>query len=136
MNAKIFDVFGIGNPIIDFLVRVNEEEFRQCNLKKGMCHIMEENEIEPLFESIKGRDIVKRPGDATANTLNTIAQLGGNVVYTGKIGNDEYGTYYEKEIVRAGIKSNIKKGDKRTGRVIVFVTPDAERTFAVNLGAA
>jgi len=135
-DEKIFDVFGIGNPLIDFVVKISENEFMEFNLKKGACHIMEEEELEEFFEKIKKYGIIKNMGDATANTLNTIAQLGGNVVYAGKVGKDEHGLYYEKELMKAGVKTNIKKHHKRTGRVIALVTEDAERTFVVNLGAA
>jgi len=135
-EKKIFDVFGIGNPLVDFIIKINNKEFMEFNLKKGACHIMEQEELENFFNKLKRYELIKEMGDATANTLVTIAQLGGNVVYAGKIGNDEHGIYYEKELIKAGVKSNIKKHTKKTGRVIAFVTEDKERTFVVDLGAS
>jgi len=133
---KKYDVFGIGNPLIDFLVQIDEDEFLNFNLAKGTCTVMEEDEIEKISSQLEKYEFTKSPGDATANTITTLGKLGANVVYAGKVGNDEYGLYYEQDLIASKVKPNLNKHAKKTGKAIALVTPDTERTFAVNLGAA
>ncbi len=77
------------------------------------------------------------PAGGTTNTLMGIANLGGKCVLCGKIGKDSHGDFYEEIITKDNIKSNLARCEKHaTGRFLNFITPDAERTFAVNLGAA
>ncbi len=130
-----YDIFGIGSALMDFLVEVDDNELLEIDLKKGQFHLIDEQRSKLLLERIKKYEIKTAPGGSSANTLYGAAILGSNVVFCGKVGKDEHGSIYEEKMISNGIKTNISKSDKITGHAITFITPDTERTFAVNLGA-
>lgn len=136
MIMKEFDVFGIGNALMDVLVQVDDNHLAEFNLKKGTFHLFENDEVEKILEKLKGRELKLIPAGGVCNTLMGIANLGGKCVLCGKIGKDDHGDVYEKIITEDKIKSGLARCVvNSTGRVINLITPDAERTFAVNLGA-
>ncbi len=130
-----YDVMGIGNPLVDMLLRVNDNFFMELNMKKGTTHFLSEEELKKVQENIKDHEIKIAPGDSTANTLAGIANLGGKVVFSGKVGEDEHGGYYEETLDKASVSHRLAKIPGITGKCISFITPDTERTFAVHLGA-
>jgi sugar/nucleoside kinase (ribokinase family) len=134
-----YDVFGIGNALMDFLVEIREDEFVKLDLKKGQFHMIDAERSKKILKMIEEQEkkITLVPGGSAANTLHGIALLGGNVVFCGKVGKDKHGDIYEQKIMQNGVKSNISRCDKSmTGHAITFVTPEGERTFAVHLGAS
>lgn len=133
---KKYDVVGIGNALMDFLVEIEDNELLELDLKKGEFRLFEENESKKLLERIRKYRVKVAPGGSSANTLAGIANFGGKVVFCGAIGNDEHGNIYEEKIVKDGVVSRLSKVDKITGHAITFITPDSQRTFAVHLGAA
>ncbi|MEA3514412.1 MAG: adenosine kinase [Nanoarchaeota archaeon] len=133
---KRYDVFGIGNAIMDFLVEVEPDVLIKCNMEKGQCRGVDDEELQNIFKSI-GEDNFKRiPGGSAANILSGIAKMGGKVVFCGKIGSGEQGLYYEQTMFMGGVKPRLSKTNLKTGKAITFITPDSERSFAANLGAA
>jgi sugar/nucleoside kinase (ribokinase family) len=132
-----YDVFGIGSAIMDFLIQVHPNELLELDLKKGHFHLVDETKSKSVLDSIKKSEMKIAPGGSCANSLFGIAQLGGSVVFCGKVGKDEHGMIYEQQMVDCGVKSCIGKIDThKTGHAITFITPDTERTFVVHLGAS
>lgn len=130
------DVVGIGNPLVDMIIKVNENTLMELNLEKGNMHLVSEEQLINIQEKIKEFDVKIAPGDSTANTLAGIANLGGNVVFCGKVGEDEHAMYYEQTLDKASMAHRLAKVQGITGKAISFITPDSERTFAVHLGVA
>lgn len=131
------DVFGIGNAIMDLFVQVSPNELIELDLKKGQFQLIDQEQSKKILEKVKKMDIKTTRAGSSANVLYNIALLGGKVVFCGKVGNDEHGDIYEQEFTRENSRSAISRADDyQTGHAITFITPDAERTFAVHLGAA
>ncbi|MBW2992669.1 adenosine kinase [Candidatus Woesearchaeota archaeon] len=130
-----YDVIGIGNALMDILVNVGHEQLLEMNLKKGVMTVFDAKEIEEIEKKLGGY-VKIAPGGSVANTMHGIAQLGGKVIFIGKVGHDEHGAIYEQKMVESGVKSKIVKKKGTTGKVITFITPDTERTFATHLGIA
>ncbi len=135
MNTK-YDIFGIGNALIDFLIEVNDDELLEFNLRKGQFHLINEENSKKLLTKIENYKVKISPGGSSANTLYGIAMLGGNVAFCGKIGRDNYGDIFKEKMFNSGVKPKLVRSEKVTGYAITFITPDSERTFAVYLGAA
>lgn len=129
------DVFGIGNPLIDMLIKTDDKLLEELKIEKGNNKLINDKELKELLKKIKHLDIKISPGDSTANTLAGVAFLGGKSIFSGKIGDDEHGLYYEETLTKSNVKSSLRKHDKITGKCITFITPDSERTFMVHLGA-
>jgi len=136
MNKK-YDVIGFGNTIMDFLVEVEDKTLLEFNLKKGEMHLVDETKAKDVLKILENKnttiDIV--PGGSSANTLRGLALLGASVIFCGRVGNDQHGDWYIEALKDHKVITNMKKHPGITGHAIGFITPDAQRTFSVHLGA-
>jgi sugar/nucleoside kinase (ribokinase family) len=132
-----YDVIGIGSPLLDFIVEVDEGILGEMNLEKGQFRLIDEKESKEILKKLEKHDIKTAPGGSSANTLAGISILGGSSILLGMIGKDKHGDIYEQKTVEHGIISKLSKHeDEITGHAITFITPDSERSFATHLGAA
>jgi len=137
MQKKKYDVVGIGSPLLDFIVKVDDRILAEMNLNKGEMHLIEADKSKEILKKLGKHKVTTAPGGSAANTLAGISVLGGNAAFFGKIGNDEHGDMYEQMTKNSGVYSRLgKKNGKVTGHAITFISPDSERTFATHLGAA
>jgi len=134
---KKYDVVGIGNALMDFIVEVDEGILAEMDLKKGQFRLIDEKESKEILKKLEKYEVKTAPGGSSANTLAGVSVLGGNAVILGKIGKDKHGDIYEQKTIDSGVNSKLSRHDKAiTGHSITFITPDSERTFATHLGAA
>lgn len=131
-----YDVFGLGNPFMDILIKVNDEELIKHKLEKGAIRFVDEKEIIRVQNTIVDNIVSYEPGGSVANTMSIIANFGGKSFFTGKAGKDELAIKYLKAMLDSGIITELAKSDLMTARALTFVTPDSERTFLDYLGAA
>ena len=136
-SAKLFDVAGIGSPLLDFIFEVHDGVLAEIDLKKGEMHLIDEEQSGKILKMMHSYTIQTAPGGSSANTLAGVCSLGGTAVMLGTVGDDEHGDIYEQKTVEHGVVSRLSVDDTRsTGHAITFITPDSERTFATHLGAA
>jgi len=133
MNKKIL---GIGNAIVDVLVKVDEEFLIKNNLVKGTMKLINKSEFEKIKKNIKIEKIMA--GGSVANTMAGIAYLGGNPSFIGKINSDKFGDLYKKSLEDINVKFPYLKKDESlpTGASIILITPDTERTMCTYLGVS
>ncbi len=132
-----YDVFGIGNALMDFLIQVHPNELVDLDLNKGEVHFVDKSHSDKILDKLKHYDMKIAPGGSIANALYGVALIGGNVVFCGTVGKDEHGAIYEQKLTSPNLKAALRAVDThKTGHAITFITPDAERTFAVHLGAS
>jgi fructokinase len=127
-------ILGIGNALVDILVKVDDEFLVKKNLIKGTMKLINKFEFDDLKNNIK---IIKTvAGGSVANTMSGIAYLEGSPSFIGKINSDYFGEIYIKSLEDINVKfSYIKKNeDLSTGASIIFITPDSERTMCTYLG--
>lgn len=134
---KKFHVYGIGNALLDLDFEVTAESLTRLKIDKGVMTLIDEDRHHYLLEELDGIKHVKASGGSAANTLYTLQQLGAKTYYSCKIGNDEAGDYFHRDLVMQGIETNIHELPREgvTGKCIVLVTPDADRTMNTYLGA-
>ncbi len=130
-------VLGLGNALTDVLLQVSEDDLRELGLPKGSMNLISMEQAEQIqfrFAHVRKRMVA---GGSTSNAITTIAQLGGNAAFIGKIGNDEVGDFYREDMLKSNVKPMLLTSkQKMSGCSIVLITPDGERTFATYLGAA
>lgn len=131
-----YDVIGIGNALMDILVNIGHDQLLEMNMKKGTMELVDVEQIKEIEEKVAKEGIKIAPGGSVANTIYGISQLGGSVIFMGKVGHDEHGAIYEQKMIEGGVGSRIVKKEGNTGRVVTMITPDTERTFATHLGIA
>jgi sugar/nucleoside kinase (ribokinase family) len=131
-------ILGIGSALVDILSQIpNEQVLKELNLPKGSMTYVNTTDIVKIGDHIHQMFGSQRAsGGSTANTMCGLARLGGETGFLSKIGKDEVGEFFKKQMIDCHVKPQLLTSDTPSGRVIAMVTPDCERTFATCLGAA
>ncbi len=131
-------ILGIGNALTDILaVLPNDELLKTYRIPKGSMQHVDEATGDKIWKNLKKMGVQYVPGGSAANTITGTAIFGMPSGFIGKVGDDELGSLFKTGQEAHGIKPTLLKGDAASGRAMVFITaPNAERTFAVYLGAA
>lgn len=132
------DIVGIGNALVDQEFEVTDEFLQQHRIEKGLMTLIEDEDQERLIQLLSHQGELKKQsgGGSAANSLVGFAQFGGKAFYCCKVADDQAGQFYCDDLERIGITTSIghKKHEGKTGRCLVMVTPDAERTMRTYLG--
>jgi len=130
-------IIGLGNALVDIIVFIeNDSLLETLELPKGsmtLVDIQKSTDIRKAFEHL---DFSIASGGSAANTIHGIAKLGIDTSYIGKIGEDDYGTIFRKDLLESNINPILLPSNTHTGRAVALISPDRERTFATHLGAA
>ncbi|MDD5391673.1 MAG: adenosine kinase [Thiothrix sp.] len=135
-----YDVYGIGNALVDKEFEVTEEFLAAHGIQKGMMTLIDEPTQQRLLSGlIETFGLKKRAsGGSAANSIVAVSQFGGKTFYACKVANDESGEFYMHDLHAAGVKTGLDQvrsnADGVTGKCMVMVTPDAERTMNTFLG--
>lgn len=134
---KEYDVIGIGNPLLDIIIEVDDGVLHEHGLQKGGMRGVDNREGKKIIESLDAYTKASVSGGSAANTVAGVALLGGKSLFVGVIGDDEHGTMYERDMRAGGVDTNLHRHEsEHTGYAITLVTRDGERSFVVFLGAA
>ncbi len=142
-SAESLDVVAIGSPLVDVLTEVSDDHLRRVDLVKGSMTLVDLARAAALYEGIG--DASRVSGGSAANTAAGVAALGGTVGFLGKVAADELGEVFVRDITSLGVvlgrmdlaPAPVEVSDDRaTGRCLVYVTADGERTMATHLGVA
>ena len=131
-------ILGIGSALVDILSQIpNEQVLQELNLPKGGMTYVNTSDIIKIGDYIHQKFGSQRAsGGSTANTMCGLSQLGIETGFLSKIGKDEVGEFFKKQMIDCNVEPQLLTTDTPSGRVIAMVTPDGERTFATCLGAA
>ncbi len=132
-----FDVYAIGNALLDIDFEISDATLERLNIAKGVMTLIDEETHHRLLEELDGVKHLKTCGGSAANTIFTLQQLGAKTFYSCKVGTDEAGDFFYRDLIVHGIQTNLHEGHRggTTGKCIVLVTPDADRTMNTFLGA-
>ena len=132
----IYDVVGIGNAMVDVLAKVGDGFLSERGLTKGCMTLVDAKTAGKIYTDLEPEREVS--GGSAANTVAGLASLGADCAFIGKVHDDELGQNFKRDIGAAGIDFFTKPllEGPATGRSIVLVTPDAERSMFTYLGAA
>ncbi|MCL2705349.1 MAG: adenosine kinase [Spirochaetaceae bacterium] len=130
-------VYGIGNPLIDIIVKVEEKDLLILEKNKGIMALISEEEGENLVNFISLKEKTFSCGGSCPNTMITLSAMGIKTALGGKIGEDEFGSIYENQLKKhPNITPVLVHGSSLpTGSSIILITPDSERTMNTFLGA-
>lgn len=132
-----YDVYGIGNALLDIECEVAPELLQRLNIDKGVMTLLDEDSQNKILSHLDGHTTKRVCGGSAANTIIAVSQFGGQAFYSCKVANDEPGEYYLNDLLQSGVDTNLTThpaGDGITGKCLVFVTPDADRTMTTFLG--
>lgn len=133
----LYDVVGIGNALVDVIAQVENDFLHEQKLVKGSMALIDTDRAVALYEAL-GRGGLQASGGSAANTIAGLASLGADVAFIGKVADDELGRVFAHDLERIGVEFNSggPHVDIPTGRCIIAVTPDAERTMNTYLGVS
>ena len=124
--------------MVDQEFEVSDAFLKQHSLEKGMMALIEEDDQNKLIAELSKLGELKKQcgGGSAANSLVAFAQFGGSAFYCCKVADDEAGQFYRQDLEQVGIRTNLEtqQNPGTTGRCLVMVTPDAERTMRTHLG--
>lgn len=136
MNKK-YDVYGIGNALVDIDFEVTQKFLTDHEIKKGLMTLVDEDTQSRLITAIDHQKAEKKSGGSAANTVMAVSQLGGSAFYSCKVANDDFGNFYLNDLAEAGISTNLDGKTREegiTGKCLVMITDDADRTMNTFLG--
>ena len=133
---KLYDVYGLGNALVDTEVQVEEAILASQKLEKGLMSLVSQEYQEQLLAALDGRHRIEAAGGSAANTMVGVALFGGTAFYTGKVGSDMAGALYRESMAEVGVEFDVEADSGPTGTCLILVTPDGERTMQTSLGSS
>ncbi|PCJ42347.1 MAG: adenosine kinase [Moraxellaceae bacterium] len=131
-----YHVYAIGNALVDMEFTIADEFLATRNIDKGVMTLVDETQQHALYQALQDHDGKKASGGSAANTIIAVNHFGGSAYYSCKVANDETGDFYVRDLTAAGVDTNLhaEREEGVSGKCIVMVTPDAERTMHTFLG--
>ena len=127
----------VGNAIIDILVKVEDSFLKSNDLIKGSMSLVNNEEFDNIFSKISEYKI--ESGGSAANTAVGYSSFGGNSIFFGSIGKDNFGLSFQKDLNDIGIQflsSEDNLLNAKTSKSLVLISPDGERTMCTHLDAS
>ena len=132
-----YDVYGLGNALVDIEFEVSTEVLQELGIDKGVMTLLDEASQDKIISHLGAYSQKRSGGGSAANTLIAISQFGGKSFYSCKVAHDEPGQFYAEDLLRCGVATNLEHHEPEvgvSGKCLVFVTPDADRTMNTFLG--
>jgi sugar/nucleoside kinase (ribokinase family) len=126
----------MGNALVDVIAPAGEDFLDAYQLVKGSMTLIETDRAVELYAALDRA--VEMSGGSAANTVCGIASFGGRAAYIGKVNGDDLGDVFGHDMRAVGVTFRRPPGDHGTptGRCVIVVTPDAERTMNTYLGVS
>lgn len=135
MSRPVFDVVAMGNALVDVIADVDETFLELQGLVKGSMTLIDEQRAEELYAAMP--PAIEISGGSAGNTIAGIASFGARAAYIGQVADDQLGQVFRHDLRAAGVAYDVPpaEGEAPTGRCLIAVTPDAQRTMSTFLGA-
>jgi len=130
-----FDVLTLGNALVDVLVHADEAFVARTGVERGAMTMVDAARSDELYAEMG--PAVEASGGSAANTAAGVASFGGKAAYIGRVADDSFGKVFAHDLRSVGVhfESPFAVTGSPTGRCLVIVTPDAQRTMCTYLGA-
>jgi len=130
------DVVGIGNALVDVLSHESDQFVAAHGLEKGAMTLIDTARAEELYAAMGPAAEIS--GGSAANSMVGVTSFGGTAAFIGRVNDDQLGAVFGHDIRAAGVEFATApvQGEEPTGRCLIIVTPDAQRTLNTYLGAS
>lgn len=135
-----YDIYGIGAALVDTEVQVSNEDLQNFSIEKGVMTLVDESRQHELSDALQSHLVHSKraSGGSAANSIIAASYFGATNFYSCKVADDDNGRFYLNDLDHAGVSFiNHKKASDQsgiTGKCLVMITPDAERTMNTFLG--
>jgi sugar/nucleoside kinase (ribokinase family) len=137
--SKKYNVYGIGNAIVDIVTEVQHDFFEKNGIEKGVMTLVDEKRQLELMKVIDMQKSRMTGGGSAGNTIVAVNQFGGKSFYSCLVAHDTLGKFFLEDLGRNGVDTNLKYEncpEGHTGRCLVMTSPDAHRTMNTFLGVS
>lgn len=136
---SLYHVYAIGNALVDIEYHSDESRLNEYGIEKGVMTLIDESKQNALMQCLEDSHETMACGGSAANTIIALSDFGGTAHFSCRVSDDESGQIFLDGLVASNVDSNaaehLLKNDI-TGKCLVFVTPDADRTMNTYLGAS
>ncbi len=133
-----YQVYGIGNALVDMEYQVAADDLETLRIPKGVMTLVDRAHQSEIMAHLRDHPPKRGSGGSAANSIIALSQFGGRGFYSCKVADDALGQFYLEDLIASGVNTNLhcqrETGD--TGRCLVLVTPDADRTMVTYLGVS
>ena len=136
MSAPRYDVLAIGNAIVDVMSPCEDDLIEELGMARGGMTLVDTDRARELYDAMgPAREV---SGGSAANTLAGLSAIGLQCAFIGQVAADQLGDVFAHDIRAVGIDFDTpaRAGDPPTGRCLIFVSPDGQRTMNTYLGAS
>jgi len=136
MSEPSVDVVGVGNALVDVLTHTSYDFIDAHELPRGSMTMVDHNRSKELYDDLPPAQEVS--GGSNANAMAGLASFGSKAAYIGQVRDDQLGDVFVHDLRSLGVRFGVPPADTgpATGRCLIMVTPDAQRTMATYLGAS
>jgi sugar/nucleoside kinase (ribokinase family) len=130
------DVLAIGDAVVDVIAAAEDGFLVAERLVKGSMQVLDADGATRLYAQM--RQARETSGGSAANTMAGVAALGRRAGFVGQVADDQLGEIFIHDIRALGVEfvTPPRSGGEPTGRCLILVTPDAQRTMNTFRGAA
>ena len=137
MTSPGLDILAIGDAIVDVIATCDEAFLAEHDLPKGSMQLLSPREADALYAAMGSAR--ETSGGSAANTMAGVAAMGGQAAFIGQIADDQLGKIFAHDMLALGVAFDtppLVSGTLPTGRCLILVTPDAQRTMNTCPGAS
>src|SRR5262249_4023859 len=131
-----YDVYGVGNSLVDIQAQVSEAILAELGFQKGIMTLVDEGIQRRVLGHLERTPISQCAGGSAANTIIAVAELGGRAAYAGKVSDDALGHFFLKDMREIGVTIDVPVARGNTGTCVILITEDAQRTMLTHLGVS
>ncbi len=135
---KKYDIYGLGAALVDTEIEVSDEDLSRFNIEKGVMTLVDEPRQNELVDLLSDHLVASKraSGGSAANSIIAASYFGAKTFYSCKVADDENGAFYLNDLSEAKVEYHNTNGSSagKTGKCLVMITPDAERTMNTFLG--
>lgn len=133
-----YDIYGLGAALVDTEIDVSEDDLIRLGIQKGVMTLVDEERQHELMTMLDNHlcHSTRASGGSAANSIIAAQYLGGQTFYSCKVADDDNGRFYLADLSAAGVHFPQHAGEHEgiTGKCLVMITADAERTMNTFLG--
>ena len=134
-----YPIYGIGAALVDTEVVVSDHFIQQQQIEKGVMTLVDQPRQAELLQalSVEGVSPIRKSGGSACNSIVAAASFGASTIFSGKVAADADGKHFANDLAEAGVQFHGQQAHSAvTGKCLVMVTEDAERTMNTYLGAS
>ena len=135
---KKYHIYGIGAALVDTEIQVTDQDLLDMGVEKGLMTLVDEERQHQLSHHLDGHLVHAKlaSGGSACNSIFAASCFGANTYYSCKVADDVNGRFFLSDLETAGVDCNRQSPDGKgiTGKCLVMISPDAERSMNTHLG--